>query len=425
MGARERESYGPSALEVLPIVRLAPSYFEIENTEGNAETWENFGKWYYELGKDAKSLSKAAKTEIDNIIADKATEQEKVNALFRYMQNKTRYVSIQLGIGGWKPFPAEYVFTNEYGDCKALTNYMQSILEYAGIKSNAVLINSGISEAPLRVDFPSNQFNHVILRVELSNGEIIWLECTSKYYPPGHIGSGNEDKNALMVTKEGGVIVKTPSSEANENVTSIYSNISLKDDGGILMNSKVTNTGIQQEYLLNSLLSISENAKVEWLEERFPQSNHSLLNVDFTGVNPKGNSVSYSYEAEFENYASSSSSRIYVPLKTSNSWNFNPQIQENRDHEISLGYKFAELDTVLYELPEGYKIESMPDSKIIEEDFGLYEINFTLNNSGNLELNRYLAIKEKTVPAEQYENFRNFFREVSNLDNSQLILVRK
>src|SRR5690606_888532 len=94
--------------------------------------------------------------------------KEKITVLYNYLQKNTRYISIQLGIGGWQPFDDSYVAKNGYGDCKALTNYMQSLLTSANIPSFYTLVYAGASGTAKNrfvPDLPSQQFNHVVICV--------------------------------------------------------------------------------------------------------------------------------------------------------------------------------------------------------------------------------------------------------------------
>ncbi|MBO6621406.1 MAG: DUF3857 domain-containing protein [Balneola sp.] len=423
--AKEREDFGPPVQELLPSIALAPSKFEIENTQGDASNWQDFGKWYYSLGEGTRELNDEAILEVENVVRGLSSEKEIIEALYKYMQDKTRYVSIQLGIGGWKPFSAEYVFRNEYGDCKALTNYMQAILEHLGIKANPVLIRRGISEPSMIAEFSSNQFNHVLLRVELENGDIMWLECTSKYFAPGHIGSGNENKDALLVSEEGGKLIRTPKSLASENVSISTSLIEVSSTGEVIINTKRENRGVLQENLQYSLLPISEAARVEWLEKRITSGNFKIIKANFDGIESSNSSASYSYVLDFKNYTSTSATRIFVPLETINSWSFNPDEDKDRKQEIRLPYVFTEKDSSVYILPDGYEIEAVPEELTIDNEFAHYRIDYRMNKEGNLILKRELVINKDRLPAEYYGSFREFFSEVSKADNAQLVLVKK
>lgn len=422
---KESEYLGPPVQEILPYVSLAPSEFVIENTQGNASSWKEFGKWYFSLSEGTRELSVDAIQEIEEVVSGIDTEQEKIKALYNYLQDKARYVSIQLGIGGWKPFPASYVFENEYGDCKALTNYMQAILDHFGIESKPVLIRRGVGEPDIISDFSSNQFNHVLLRVELGNGEIMWLECTSKYFSPGHIGSGNEDRHALLVDESGGTIIKTPKSEAGDNISSTSSKIDILSDGKVVMSTEQKSSGVLQENLQYALLPISNAARVEWLENRISKGNFKIVRTDFDDLDSDNNSVSYSYVLNFDNYTSTTSSRIFVPLETLNSWSFIPDDIENREQEVIFPFEFSEKDSSLYVLPEGFEIESMPSAESLDYDFASYNIDFEITDDGNLLMKRELIFEKNELPAESYKSFREFFIQVSKADNSQLVLVKK
>jgi transglutaminase-like putative cysteine protease len=109
-------------------------------------TWDDFGKWVAVLNHGRDELPAKTKQEITALTSGMKTVEEKTKVLYEFLQNKTRYVGIQLGIGGYQPFEASVVDETGYGDCKALSNYMVSMLKAVGIKANYCLINAGSNE---------------------------------------------------------------------------------------------------------------------------------------------------------------------------------------------------------------------------------------------------------------------------------------
>ena len=104
----------------VPNIKAAPAEFEFDGYAGNMSTWEQYGRWQALLNKGRDVLPEPTKKKIREITKDLKTTEEKTRALYTYLQSKTRYVSIQLGIGGWQPFDATTVDQTGYGDCKAL-----------------------------------------------------------------------------------------------------------------------------------------------------------------------------------------------------------------------------------------------------------------------------------------------------------------
>lgn len=190
------------------VLRLAPHRFSMEGYSSTMEDWQGLGKWINLLNRDKEVLPEEAKQLVAQLTAGLEAEQEKVAALYQYLQDNYRYVSIQLGIGGWMPMAAREVYQLKYGDCKALTILMKAMLKEAGINSYYSLIKAGSTENDIAVDFPSNQFNHVILQVPSS--DTLWLECTSRILPAGFLGDFTMNRTALVIDEDGGSLQRTP-----------------------------------------------------------------------------------------------------------------------------------------------------------------------------------------------------------------------
>ena len=180
------------------------------------DTWENYAKWIMLLNKDRNVMPDQSKKQAHELTKNAKSTEEKVRILYEYMQNKTRYVGIQLGIGGFQPFEASVVDQTGYGDCKALSNYMVTLLKEVGITANYTLIRAGANAPAMDISFPSSQFNHVIVAVP-NETDTLWLECTSQTNPFGYLGDFTGDRYALMITDVGGKIVKTPAYTASQN----------------------------------------------------------------------------------------------------------------------------------------------------------------------------------------------------------------
>ena len=81
-------------------------------------SWKNYGIWKNQLLDRRDNLPVETINTIKQLTNGLSTKKEKVKKVYEFVQSKTRYVSVQLGIGGWQPFTAEIVDKYGYGDCK-------------------------------------------------------------------------------------------------------------------------------------------------------------------------------------------------------------------------------------------------------------------------------------------------------------------
>ncbi len=155
-------------------------------------------------------MTEASKQKFIALTKDASSDKDKAKILYNYLQKNTRYISIQIGIGGLEPFPASEVDRLGYGDCKALANYMRSMLSAVNIPSYYCIVKAGRRKESFHKTFANAQDgNHVILCIPFKN-DTTWLECTSQNLPFGFLSDFTDDRDVVACTENGGVIMHTP-----------------------------------------------------------------------------------------------------------------------------------------------------------------------------------------------------------------------
>jgi len=406
------------------VVRIAPGKFDFDGFVGDMSSWKSLGKWGYDLTIGKNELPDSAAANIKAMVKDEKDAHQKIRTLYKYMQSRTRYVSVQLGIGGWQPFDASYVNERGYGDCKALSNYMISILKQAGITAYAVWIRSGSHRYNFIKEFPSDQFNHVIVAVPLKK-DTVWLECTSQTMQCGRLGWFTENRNALMLTPEGGVVVRTPSSLPEQNMQQRKAKVNLNSFGWADIDVTTSWKGDQQDRVRESVLESSPEETKRWVLSLISAPNLKLKNYSFEGVMEHNPEVSLKLDAELKNYATLSGKRIFFKPNLMERRTYVPPDVENRLSPVRFNYPYYDVDSVNYTLPEGYAIEFLPNEVNIESSFGSF-ISITEKISGKeILFVRQLKVKVYSIPAENYSEYKDFFSNVVKADRAQVVLVEK
>ena len=418
------EPYGPSVQEQVGSVYTAPARFEIEGTQGDMSTWESFGDWMHALYQGRGVLPADALAEVKQILAGAQDDREKVQRLYAHLQAKTRYVSIQLGLGGWQPFSAAYVHERGYGDCKALTNYMLALLGAAGIEAYPALIRGGTHEPDVLADFPSNQFNHVVLYVPLASGPI-WLECTSQTTPFAHVSDFIEDRYALVVRPDGGELMRTPRSPAQENRQVRQASVTLAPDGGARAEITTQYTGNQQDHVRQALAQRTGRDREKWLHSAIDIPSFRLLGADFSSIDAREADVTLPVTLSLPRYASATGSRLFLRPNLLERWTMTLPPTDARQQPVEMAYAFCDTDSIRYALPEGFRIEALPQDVEVETPFGRYVAQTSVGEDRTLVYHRRLEITQAEIPAEQYDSLRHFVQQVARADHAQVVLVRE
>ena len=404
-----------------PKVHLAPFRFELDKKPGSFEAWKNFGDWYLELNPDEDKLSDPTKKELDLIHKASISQKELIEQVYRYMQSKTRYVSIQLGIGGYKALPVEEVDKNGYGDCKALSSYTKAMLNYLKIPSNYVLAHAGEDVPDVIGNFPSNQFNHVFLAVPMKM-DTVWLECTSQIVPPSFLGTFTDDRNALWVDAGKSRIIHTPSFSFKKSVKVSDCLATLDSDGNVALVIKQKLSGVYFDEIM-AYKSISKERIDNYNHQKFLYKDFTIQSFGYS-ENKENQTMDLNFHLKVNGLAKNANNKLILPVSI-----LAPVESEidfdmlNRKSNIKRGFTWE--DNVVVDIPENFYVYYLPSTDKVESEFGKFEIMVTAEKDQKIKIHRRAVIFKGSYKGETFDRFNEFLKRVRSLENGKVVIQNK
>ncbi|MDX1628134.1 MAG: hypothetical protein R3345_05510, partial [Fulvivirga sp.] len=328
----------------------------------------------------------------------------------------------QLGIGGWQPFSSSFVHEKKYGDCKALSFYTKSLLERYGIEGHYTLIRAGRGAANVSENFPNAHFNHAILTVPLEQ-DTVFLECTSQTNPYGYLGTFTSNRNALLITPEGGKLIRTKKYTVEDNVQKTKVVVDLSKEGDAKVSFTRTFTGIEIEnYGFEHLYYKSEKEQSEWFVDNHEWGDMKLDHFSMESMQ-EGEVPEAGFQAAFivNNEAKKMGSRLFLkPGKYVDSF-VSKLSSDERKKPITIRYGYTQIDTIIYETPVYFHFEKGLDEVKMDTKYGYYQRS--LNRSGEkIIYTRQFILKDGKYAPEEYEAFKNFINSVNKYDRQRVVV---
>ena len=418
------EDLTPSFPKIVPKVVFGLEKFSLKGVEGTATNWQDFGKWVYaNLLSDTEEIKPETIEKIKLLIGDEKDPVKKAKTIYKYVQDKTRYVSVQLGIGGWKPMLAKDVDRLGYGDCKALSNYTRSLLKAFDVPTFYTIIYAGNSKNDIQNDFVSMQGNHAILALP-NQDKLTFLECTSQTSPFGFEGDFTDDRYALIVKPDGGEIVKTTSYLEKDNNQKMNSSYTVSEDGRITCAIEIKSKGVAYD---NSYHIEKEPA--EKIKEHYKEVFGNLLNLtinNYSFENDKENILfTEKIQCSATNYSSVNNNTIIFPLNAFNQYSVVPQRYRTRNNPFEISRGFFDEDEIQISLPENYVIDAKPNNFVLKDKYGEYNAEIVVVSPTKIIYKRSFLLKKGYYDKSEYENFRKFIEQIAKADNSKIALIKK
>jgi hypothetical protein len=402
--------------------------------------WAMLGKWYSNLVGERVDASSEIKQEVAKLSASKTTQLQKMQAIGDFVQHDIRYVAIELGIGGFQPRSAPDVFSHHYGDCKDKATLVRSMLREIGVESFHVVIND--QRGSVTRDMPAhNGFNHVITAIRVPEGlsdpslvaitqhprlgRLLFFDPTNDLIPFGQLPGYLQANYGLLVTPEGGELIELPQQPSAMNSIQRTGKLSLDPSGTLKGDVKEVRLGERASFERWRLRTVTKDIdRIKPIEELLSGSlaNFQITHATLLNVQKNDQPFGFNYSFESQNYAKNAGDLLLVrPRVIGNKSLGFLETKEPRNFAIELEEPTRDTDTFEITIPAGYAVDDLPPPVDADYSFASYHSK-TVVNGNVVGYTRTFEVKELSVPVNQAEELKKFYRIIAGDERSTMVL---
>jgi transglutaminase-like putative cysteine protease/tetratricopeptide (TPR) repeat protein len=372
------------------------------------KSWDEMGHWYWGLVKDQFVPDDEVRRRAETLTAGLKSEAAKVRAVYDYVVQKTRYVALEFGIHGFKPYRCAQIFARGFGDCKDKATLIVTMLRALGIKATPVIVRTdqkGDIEASPASLAP---FDHMIAYVPSLD---LYLDGTAEYTGSLELPAMDRGAVALQVNEGDAKLVHLPDPPASASVSTRRLDASLAADGAAQLDWRVDVSGVDaSEWRVNFHAAATRKRRVEdVIASILPGS--EVTTVDAGDLEDIEQSVTMHVRGKVSRFARAEGDVLTVPLGRREHMIRDYAPLASRKLDVRLLAQRTEEDDWVVRLPSGAKVKSVPIPASGSSPFGSYAVDVESNGTA-LHVKTTVTLARTRIPASEYPAFRAWCEEV-------------
>ena len=387
------------------------------------ESWDDVYRWYKDLAKGRYVSDQRLQGTVEKLTEGLKTDTEIIRAIYQFVAEKIRYVSIELGQSAYQPSPATEVLLKQYGDCKDKTTLLISMLDLVGIKAYPVMVST-LPYERVNKTLPSlSQFNHMIAAVPIGKEKYIWMDATSDTCSYGDLPYKNQGRIGFLIGDTSGTFVDIPIFPAKSNQLVSNTELWLNLDGGARGEIHIHMTG---QYNLNARWTYKQIPPAQWqrtfateLSTLFP--NIVIDDATIADLYDPDLPLKISVDFHTKKYVMTLNQQQLLPMPIDEFADYAEIFAAaERIYPLDLNYPMEIEKTVQIHMPPGWSAV-LPDD--IQKNTRFASLERQYKQHEDLVLYRLIfTLKERTIPVEDYAEAKEFFSLLASEDGSRLLL---
>lgn len=391
--------------------------------------WADVASWYAGLASDRYELTPPIEGKVADVVLGARTLDDSLRAVYDWINEEFRYVSLSLGMGGYQPRPPAAVFETKMGDCKDKATLFVAVARRMGVSGAVVLLDQFANADSTQPSLA--QFNHAIAAIERPGGRL-YLDLTAELVPYGSLPPGSQGGFALLIHPDGrGETLTLPLDPPEANTSEYRLVAQLNTEGEIAGDYQQTHKGADSYALRGAMREYQqmsakekEQALRRMASSLFPGATGDSLEVfdSADGTIPAG--VSFDVQATDATSRLGDSYVFELPMPNFASPSLIAELQrESRRHPIDIDQVVGPVSrswVLELSLPDGWTAD-LPSDVEAESRFGDYQASYT-QVGRTLKVVRKLSGRRGTAPRESIDELIEWLETISEDDVDYILL---
>jgi len=369
---------------------------------------ENFGKYIKNAEKEAKKI-------LPTLALDGKTSLDQAQAIVRHVKSKYNWDG---RYGKYSSGKLSDFLKQQKGNAGDINLFLAGLLNAAKVEAYPVVLSTR-KNGMIRKSYPFRQFLNYVIVMVIIDGKPYFIDGTESLLDFNELPTRCINIEGLVVkpkTEQWVNIIQRTTSLGHKELTLKI----VPEENKTEVKARYAGQGYDAYNYRSTYLGKEENL-VKYLKDKNNIDVKGDIEIPETAEDLK---KAFVFSFSFDTALEGTEEKLFIHPFCNISISENPFKQTSRTLPVDLIYNKMENYKSTIEIPEGYKVESLPASKIIDD--ALVKMSYMATQTGNkITIESSYALKKNLYDAREYLSLKMSFADIVKKNSEVVILVKE